>query len=278
MSTMYSSTLSLLLLLVASPFPPQSGDEVHIGIPPEELRISRDSGKLVLSDRTRAHVGIDTDKREVLIHWRRFANAQYPFVGQPDVTALERRSVSFWPTCATPIGEGRLAVAGKKRNGDTIIEVWTFRLPRLMQTLEGLVMLPQSLESKELVYEESSASRDMVMGIFPNPNDVDRFFVQYFSSRDVYDLFWNLDNPTQSLVFDVELFPPLLDDWDYAFWSTHSGRGHMIVLHDSGFQKVLLRDADMDGVLDEVRAADTGYIAALPSGSIVTQNNVAIQE
>lgn len=94
--------------------------------------------------------------------------------------------LDFWPTCVLGLSRERLLVCGKAdERGDhaTRIEVWTF------DRAEPALVPPSALiRSRHLVFEESSARRDMVALAVENQAAPNRCFVQFHGSGDLYDI------------------------------------------------------------------------------------------
>lgn len=252
-----------------------SAPQVQLGEPPSFLKFARSNGKVVADETTQAFAGHDMPAKNVLLTWRWLESEGMPTGDNIVTTATQTLAVPFWPTCVTPIGGMKVAVAGKQRSGETVIEVWTLSPPLKGYSPEGPVLTPQPVQEKATILEEAVPERDMVLGIFPNLEDPDRFFVQYYSSRDLYDLTWNAETPTQAIVWSSTQLPWLAEDWDSVHWGKHSEHGNVVIFMADGFTELYLIDSDCDGVLDapvESTAAYQDYFSSV--GHWLTWENV----
>ena len=107
---------------------------------------------------------------------------------------------SFWPTCARPIGNGVLLVAGKnRRTGATIIEVWTLNPPTLSPA--ETPGAPPTLKAGSVadinpVYSGNEAGKSLVRQAMRHRGVSNGVIIQFDDSRDLYTL--NTDTAAMS--------------------------------------------------------------------------------
>jgi len=189
--------------------------------------------------------------------------------------------VAYWPTAITYLKDSLYAVAGK-RNLRTVIEVWQVPMPVLEEfpmggTPSGFSMGGE-VAYKQTVYSEATEGQDMVSLMVPNRGKANAVFVQFYDSRDLYELDYTnavppgtgeddypLTRILSSTVGTSEPYVPGLADsrLQCIQSSNHINEGFVYMVFPSpetsteayqqgtSIDALFLFDHDRDGVLDE---------------------------
>ncbi len=181
-------------------------------------------------------------------------------------------ATAYWPTDVCALSDGQILVSGKSKraSGETIIELWEFENG-------GAVPPPQAIQNPTTgqtnyhwlfpartsireVYREATVGRNMVLNVFPNHGHSGCVFVEFYDSRDIYELNLQTEAYTRVVSTATEqgvLVQPLLQSAYDCYWSAdHPTRGYMYVLRqnlDLGTAPppgLVLQDTNRDGVLD----------------------------
>jgi hypothetical protein len=173
-------------------------------------------------------------------------------------------AVRYWPTSLVQLDSLKLAVAGKsRRNGNTIIEVWTFATPTVSVVHtpgHESTIVGGSLETVEEVYNETTAGRALVQRMMPMWGSAHtRLLVQFVDSKDVYSLdavtgqVALLASPTSKPgAFQINLLSSVQAcDAGELVTGGYVYRFRLIPPPAGGQpSNVLLRDVDKDGVIE----------------------------
>ncbi len=194
---------------------------------------------------------------------------------------ITSEAVSFWPTAATYLTGDLYAIAGK-RNTNTVIEVWQVPMPSLEAFPAGGA--PTEFAGgglpiyKAAVYSDAVVGQDMVRLLMPNRGNPNAMFIQFYDSRDLYELDYTaavppgIDNPAYTLTkilsatanTGVPYVPELADSRLRSNHSNHHvSEGYVYAIFPSfeasksavaagtTLVSLYLFDHDLDGVLDE---------------------------
>lgn len=187
-------------------------------------------------------------------------------------------AVAYWPTYVVPVDDYHVCVAGKTRDGFTVIEYWTFA-----STTAGGIAAPSVVEQypvgggapqyawtlpartgvTEVVKIPSNSARGVIRGVIPSLESATQVFVYYEGSREVTRL--DLIAKTESLVAApsgtlAPLVAPTLVGCHARFWaSEYAGRGDCYFFSPVDSCSVgptpeilALQDADKDGLPESV--------------------------
>ena len=181
--------------------------------------------------------------RCVRVLWERGSdggNAEYP--------------TEYLPTTLLAPNRTSLLVAGKRDDGRTVIELWTF---------DASVVPPRPIRT--IVYDESRKGRDMVALLVGVPGSDSTCLVQFWDSRDIYRLAFDRTPASLRLLASPTPRPgaltvPELTQWFDNVWSgDYVSRGFMYHLgtDTEGASSLILVDADRDGRLDRYETVDS---------------------
>ena len=188
-----------------------------------------------------------------------------------DAQAIREQSMatSYWPTTVMVIrATNKLLIAGKRRNGNTVVEQWSINKPSVVYPVGG--GLPQiqlgTVEDITTLVDEATQGRDMVVRLLEKPGQPQVVLAQFYDSRSIYALDFSPVQTTCTLVASatggpsVVAFPQSARPFR-AWWSAnHITEGYVLVFVDDEEQKsYVLRDTNRDGALDGqfvVTAAD----------------------
>jgi hypothetical protein len=194
------------------------------------------------------------DKR-VSILWR--YSETLPFE-QATYTKDQEITTSFWPTAVEAVSNTKLLVAGKERDGDTRIELWTVTPPLLMQPAPGSTgpseLVLQPLASVDELYEHATVGRDMVRFLL-RQRGTEAALLQFHDSRDIVSLHWGGAGPyTLTTILTPTTSPGLLSDLDVVTGGDHIANGYIYSfgreLDYGTVPWIVLFDADRDGAIE----------------------------
>ncbi len=273
-----SLTLTLVFGIVLGPSAPQS---VHQGQPPYELSWGDcwDNAEFVTPTHfIQGGPAVRMYGKEVEFRFTmRASNATDPVIDSISI----RNPVAFWPTAATYLAGGLYAVAGK-REQQTVIELWQVPMPfpdafPVGGTPTGFAGGGEVLY-KATIYNTAIVGQDMVRLLAPNRGKPNSLFVQFYDSRDLYELNYTdglppgIDAPAYPLTKVLSATAgagvphvPALADSRLQFNSSnhHVIEGYVYMIFPSfdasveaGLEGVTLEplflfDHDLDGTLDE---------------------------
>jgi hypothetical protein len=190
-------------------------------------------------------------------------------LGNAQAIRGQSMATSYWPTTVMVIrATNTLIIAGKRRNGNTVIEQWTINKPSVVYPVGG--GLPQiqlgTVEDITTLLDEASQGRDMVVRLLEKPGQPQVVLAQFYDSRSIYALDFSAVQTTCTLVASATGGPGALAFSQCArpfhlWWSAnHITEGYVFVFVDDEEQKsYVLRDTNRDGALDGqcvVTAAD----------------------
>lgn len=170
---------------------------------------------------------------------------------------------SYWPTAVAELQDGKtLLVAGKRTDGNTVIESWLFRAPELVPKdpeKTEFLLKPAPVERVDTVYDAAAQGKDLVGHMVRKLGASSNVLVQFVDSRAVYDVDVTAKPPKLTLVADpraASVLPPvpqLAQRYTHVWAGDHRSRGYVYAFvndeHDDVSRLVLL-DADRNGVLD----------------------------
>ncbi|MBL8856967.1 MAG: hypothetical protein JNL28_00465 [Planctomycetes bacterium] len=209
---------------------------------------------------------------------------------KPEQSSVQVESVTFWPTAAISAGTSRALIAGKRRSGNTVIELWTFAKPivhRGTLNASGEWVYPEmhiDITSRKTILEEDTAGRRVVSAMFFNPAPASGAEVSLFALFDDSRDLCRLDFATSGSVSVQRLYAKvsgsgvpeiqsLACDYD-SYWSgNHTQHGYVYVLR-SGLNEgrncplLVLLDRNRDGTIDS-----DGVL--LPDGPTWTSSGLA---
>lgn len=174
-----------------------------------------------------------------------------------DVALRKRQSfaTSYQPTAVgAPARDGELLVAGTRRNGNTVIERWTFRPPALIAPAVGAQHLEEAVVVDiETLYDEARPRRDAVLRLVPMPRLPQRALVQFDGSKDVHELVWSDAVSTLQRLTSDKTWGLPRRGFQFSWSRDHRTRGVVLVFGDEGVpdSTFVLVDCDRDGTIDE---------------------------
>lgn len=170
---------------------------------------------------------------------------------------------TYWPTAVAELQDGKtLLVAGKRPDGNTVLESWLFRAPELVPKDEAkseYLLKPAAIERVDTVYDAAAQGKDLVGHMVKKLGSVSSVLIQFVDSRAVYDVDLAAKPPKLTLVAEpraAAVLPPvpqLAQRYTRMWAGDHKSRGYVYAFvndeHDDVSRLVLL-DADRNGVLD----------------------------
>jgi hypothetical protein len=248
-----------------APPPPAAG--VHMGIPPREIWQGGPHPRwstTVASGHT-LHV-------ELSVHtWFRAIELRWSCAGSAGVAQVV--TLPYWPTDAIGLTDDEIVVAGKLRDGETVIETIGIAAPTqvLDATTRDRMWVASPVGARDYVYCEATATRDMVVWLRSMKRDAADLLVHFYDSGDVY----RLRLATGELTLQASStpgrgalhVPELADIYREVWGGDHRSLGHVYVLNEYGSpDAVVLIDGDRDGDIDGSVVADSATWAAMGLG------------
>jgi hypothetical protein len=239
---------------------PAATAQIHQGVPPAELwGFGRTTHKITYDNGIWGRVEFNAPKKKLSVLWR---------LGS---TGLRQDfATSYYPTDVIALTATRWCVAGKRTRGATVIELWTIQQHLALYADGGggpPIIRTAAITEIETVYDEAVQGRDMVALMCAKREDPDKLLVQFWDSKDLYELdlgsqqYTRVATPGQ---VQGVLQVPALDKAYCQFWSReHVSQGFVYVLSCSGtsLDSLVLKDSDKDGSLDGWVVADTALWA-----------------
>jgi len=196
-------------------------------------------------------------------------------------------SVSYWPSQVAAIGRNRIAVAGKRANGNTVIELWTLEFPPLerrgFDPRTGVARYAPyhgNVLDKRVLYDRTVAGRQAVNALFENQGNASQLFVLFASDLCALELTSGaLSIVASSKLGSAALVVPMLaTHWKDRWSGEHSDHGYVYILTAqdgmrSGEQLVFV-DGNKDGRIDVWTAADQATWEALELGNAAKYSRV----
>lgn len=265
---------TLILTNVAAPagVMAPSAQQSLAGKPPPTLNGPVSGGSHVRAPGIAGGVTWNIEEKSVTILW------SWTHAGtSTEHLSTQVETVSFWPTAAVGLGQGRIAVAGRGAL-NTIIEIWTLGsvvIPQPVYPIGGgppqFGELNVPVVRRSLVYEGATAGKETVAVLLWNPVTAAGFLESMLVQFDDSKKFYALDvtttmEPTFTLVAEPSnsgggpsvIVAPVLDARfdDLHVTANHGTHG---IAHKLGSpvgdpsQFVVLIDTDRNGTLDLVR-------------------------
>jgi hypothetical protein len=225
--------------------------------PPTQATELKTGTELVYSDQLHGSVRVKCREQEVEIDWRYSPTASF-LPENVRSAQTQFRATRYWPTSAEVIGTNKIAVAGKEPGtDDTLIEVWTVTAPsfEVPKTGPGWRPQPDLVASMELVYRAAIVGQDTVSVMVHVRGKPSSLFVQFYDSRDLYELDWSAPSRPIKLVLARAAEPGLaVDGYNYLMAGDHKTQGFVYVFMEldcvSTIEPLVLCDSDRDGDID----------------------------
>lgn len=225
----------------------------HLGQPPIELIAHAPT--VALTFENPKFVGLarySLTEKKITIDWRHQSSGLHTFQEIP---------VSYWPTSITkgPNSDQAIAVAGKRRNGNTVIEEVVL-VPPLVLPGPPITFTLRPPSSIEAFYDEATQGRDMVVHMVPN-KVAGRVIAQFFDSHGVYSIDSSPPSTPPILIAQPSPSPGVLSSaWlnnhFEVLWSgDHVDKGYVYVFRS--FKPLVLGDANRDGLVDFIEEIPT---------------------
>ncbi len=176
---------------------------------------------------------------------------------------VQEIATSYWPTTVAPLQDGRtLLVAGKRPDGNTVIESWLFRAPVLVpkDTAHAEYSLePAVIDRVETVYDAALQGKDLVAHVVRKLGSTTSVLVQFVDSRAVYEFDLAAKPPKLTFVADpratasIPAVPQLVQRYTHVWSADHKSHGYVYAFVNDGHDAVsplVLLDADRNGTLD----------------------------
>lgn len=179
-----------------------------------------------------------------------------------DAQALKEQSfaTSYWPTAIlVQRSTNKLLVAGKRRNGNTLLECWSVKKPLVLNTSGGGTPAIQdgSVEDITTLVDEAVQGRDMIKRLIEKQGQPSVVLAQYYDSSAICALDFSGSQTVTTLVASAAGAPGVLAFPQCArpfrrWWSAnHASEGFVYVFADDSQEKVyVIKDGDRNGTLD----------------------------
>jgi hypothetical protein len=214
--------------------------------PPPETRFTRKvpTHKWIDTGDLRGDIKYDTLAKTFTLQWR-----------LADGTSREQTwSLAYYPTEAIRIA-GAIILAGKKLNGDTLIEKRTYTAPPIGTTGTGQHTIGNTLVSgASTIYSATVAGKDTVKVMRQSVWNANVLVLQFLDSHDVYSL--NLMSNGLTKLAGVGATAPavaasgLAADHNHLWFGEHVAYGYVTVFGSSvsSTDPVVLFDVNKDGI------------------------------
>jgi hypothetical protein len=194
-----------------------------------------------------------TDKKSISISWHD---------PQHEITSVQKHALSYWPTQVVGLhSRDTLLVAGKRRNGNTVIERWVVRDPLPIQSVDihtgqtGPWRLKlRAPSSIEVIYDSAIENQDIVERflLLRTPGMV---LVQFWDSNNVYSFDATESQAQLQLVASPDPgsgglhIPALTRYFDQYLTGDHETLGHISLMLSNSYRIVFV-DSDRDGTVE----------------------------
>lgn len=231
---------------------------IWLGTPPPELWMgAKDGPEWTSPGGLRARMTYDTENKKVIVHWEHTGSL---------FAATQEIPLSYYPTEAIHYEGLDICVAGKFERGHTILELVSVPEPELALdagTGQVIGLEPRQGVAKNDIFMEKLAGLDMVRLIKRMVHDESRLMIRFWDSGDLYDL--DPSSGQYSLLASTQAGSGALPVAQLSEARPDAWSGHHITLgaiyvfldqFDDSVVPAIIRDANLDGVLDEVLSGD----------------------
>jgi hypothetical protein len=176
---------------------------------------------------------------------------------------IQEIATTYWPTTVVALQDGKtLLVAGKRPDGNTVIESWVFFAPVLVpkDTAHTEYSLePAVIDRVETVFDAATEGKDLVAHLVCKLGSTSNVLVQFVDSRAVYDVDLAAKPPKLTLVAEpraaasIPAVPQLVQRYTHVWSADHKSRGYVYAFVNDGRDAVsplVLLDTDRNGTLD----------------------------
>lgn len=194
--------------------------------------------------------------------------------GKVEFARTQHVATSYWPTRVLPFEDDRLIVAGRRANGNTVIELWGVKWPEVVSSSGGSgqpsVHISDLVVSQvDTIHDAATPGMDTVVGMtrmFGQPGSERALMVYFNDSKRLYkaaigDFFGSSPNPTcgwavlaaPALGQGGLVVPELNDSRRFEWFGfCHASHGFVYCLRNSASDDppLLLCDSNLDRVFD----------------------------
>jgi hypothetical protein len=218
----------------------------HAGEPPAGIVPATPAyGKVHYADGTQGLVWFEMAQKKVTIRWKREA---------PNIQLYQSIATGYWPTAVVALGSGdEFVVSGKRRNGNTVIERWKLTKPIVNSPAIGAAYMESAIVAEiDTLYDEAHQGRDMVLRMLARPGQTNSVLVQFFDSKDLYDVSWTAASTSTTLVASASALPALQTSFTFSWSRDHKTRGIVYVFRDEDVPNstLVLIDQDRNKTID----------------------------
>jgi hypothetical protein len=188
--------------------------------------------------------------RTIQILWRQAAT---------QTCALQQIGTSFWPTSLSVLDDNQtLIVGGKRPNGNTVIESWTFAAPEFVNPPDRVPALRDPEYSVRTIYDAAEQGRDMVSHVLVKKGASNAFLARFWDSGNVEEFQCADGGAKHHIVASPNVglpglhIPALSQKVGDAWAAEHVTHGYVYVFssHAERLQSLVLIDSNKDGTLD----------------------------
>ena len=201
--------------------------------------------------------------KAIKIYWEDTATGQ---------SAVQEFPVAFWPTEAAVLEDRkRLCVAGTAASGATVIQIWVIPQAQFVVGSNPPKLVAGPAPIITTVYSASNPGMEDVECALPVLGTPNAVFIQFFQSSELYKLDFTTSTYTMTKVASPTgggggvMHIPQLDDGYIRYWARkHLAHGYIYVFNnitDSDLRPLVIRDIDLDGVLDNFVVVPLGQWA-----------------
>lgn len=180
--------------------------------------------------------------------------------GQAQALKEQSFATSYWPTAIlVHHATNKLFVAGKRRNGNTLLECWTVKKPLVLNGTGGGTPAIQdgAVDDITTLVDEAVQGRDMIKRLLEKQGQSSVLFAQYYDSSSICALDFSTSQTVSTLVASaaggsgVLAFPQCARPFERWWSANHAAAGYVYVFTDDAQEKVyVIKDGDRNGTLD----------------------------
>ena len=191
---------------------------------------------------------------------------------RPKQQSTQVESLSFWPTDVVSVSPGKVAVAGRRNNGNTVVELWEFgrsKIPKATVDAAGNWEYPEldiKISARKIIYDAAVPGRTLIRSLLARRVSDSTLEASVLASFDDSSELWQLDLRQDGTTSASRLYSPIagsgvpqiagLSCFCASHWSAnHPIYGYVHVLTNEPntpdqCATIVLVDRNRDGVID----------------------------
>lgn len=191
---------------------------------------------------------------------------------RPKQHSTQVESLSFWPTDVVSVSPGKVAVAGRRNNGNTVVELWEFgrsKIPKATVDAAGNWEYPEldiKISARKTIYDAAVPGRTLIRSLLARRVSDSTLEASVLAIFDDSSELWQLDLRQDGTTSASRLYSPIagsgvpqiagLSCFCASHWSAnHPIYGYVHVLTNEPntpdqCATIVLVDRNRDGVID----------------------------